>query len=96
MADDKSPVIPLNVLRVELQSSGEAVLSDIKSEIASLFQVIIKDISSPREETKADIWSVRSELANKLASLYAAYREFSHAHLEMGKSLNDTMDRVAA
>ncbi len=62
----------------------------------SLHQEIKRDILSVREETKTDIRTLREELFADLATLHTAQAEFATDRAEMEKSLNDTMDRVAA
>ena len=49
------PTLSLRMLREELQTSREAVLAQIKAEIATSFKEIKMDIVALREETKADI-----------------------------------------
>ena len=54
MADGKQ-TISLAMLRSELQASREAVLCDIKTEMANMRQEIKRDITTLREETKAEL-----------------------------------------
>ena len=91
---DKQP-LSLAILRAELQASRETVLNEIKSEIANIRQDIKQDISALREETKAEVASIRSEIANDFTSLSTKHTELATEQSEMGRSLSDTMDRVA-
>lgn len=95
-AQELSSPISLKTLRSELQSYRKAVASDIKTQMESLHQEIKRDILSVREETKTDIRTLREELFADLATLHTAQAEFANDRAEMEKSLNDTMDRVAA
>ncbi len=88
--------LSLQMLREELQTSREAVLVQIRADIAASFKEIKTDFASLRKETKANIWAIRDELTGELARLRSAQAETANTQKEMGVALSDTMDRVTA
>ena len=89
--DDDSP-ISLRALKTELHTHREAVIKDIKSQIENLHQEVQKN----REEMKEDLRALREEIFPELAALHKAQADSTNETTEMGKVLNDTMERVTA
>ncbi|CAL9706579.1 unnamed protein product [Knipowitschia caucasica] len=101
MADVDSPqsletaavsTLDLAILRHELQSHRDDIKMDIGTQILDLKE----DISSLRNDTRADIKTLREELTGELAKLSNKQAEATRQMEDMGNTLSDTIDRVAA
>lgn len=74
VATTEDPVVSLPILREELHSFKEAMLTQIKTEIGLTYKDMITNIASLREEMKAKIRAIHDEVA-ELARLRSAHSE---------------------
>ncbi|KAK7921821.1 hypothetical protein WMY93_008723 [Mugilogobius chulae] len=90
--------ISLGTLRAELRTQfemhREVTRGDIKMEIETHCKEIRDDIAGLRDQTKADIKTLRDELTERVDKLSAMQTNTANTQKDMEKSLTDTTDRL--